>query len=97
MRSASRFYTIHNLGMLQRLLRWQMLKNHTVDRTQRNLVVPAITDLVEAFHYPAILTFESRSAFAVGHLRRWLLNEPAPVIETELTELNTLSKACEIL
>lgn len=94
--SAGKLFTIHDRGMLQRLLHWNDLRKKFRDKPEPLISTPALVDLVEAFHFPSILTYAARTAFSVGEIRRWVDDEKIEH-ETFETEARTLTRLCQIL
>jgi hypothetical protein len=99
--SGARLFTVHNLGMLQRLINRLALK-------QKSVGMPTISfrqwdqavDLVEEFHRPAVLTYEARKAFSSNQVGFWL-DMPSCQDDTKTVaediEMNTLLNLCRLL
>lgn len=100
--SAGTLFTIHNLGLLQRLHRWATLRAHSHGMDGPNALPGTIVDMVEEWHRPAIITYEQRRHFQWRDIYRWM--ELAPVTNTPqgvepdafVLEQNVLMSLCQL-
>ena len=92
---AGKLFTIHNGGMLQRMIHWTELRMRAIGEPAPVWTIPATIDLVEAFHGRSILTYEQRRGFTVNELRQWVWGDSDAIDNKE--ELETLIRTCQIL
>ena len=69
-------YSVHPKSVLLPLYKWYMMRPSDADKARMSYEMNALAsrtrDLCEAFHAPAILSLEERSAFGPDVVTKWL-------------------------
>lgn len=72
--NVSGFFTVHAKSSLLRVYRWYWLRKYHSTMVSSHLsdVTKITVDLCEAFHYPAVLTYQDRIGFGTQDIQEWL-------------------------